>query len=86
MNTERSNKSNNTSMNNYHEQLSTLSTTSKGFKKLRRLDTYVNLEREKLGLDTPMIEYGKQYEKSFRRSKRSKTVKQIKKIFLNIKI
>ena len=85
MNTERSNKSNNTSMNNYHEQLSILS-TSKGFKKLRRLDTYVNLEREKLGLDTPMIEYGKQYEKSFRRSKRSKTVKQIKKIFLNIKI
>ena len=67
---------NNSSNNNiFPEQLSTLSTQSKGFKKLRRLDTYINLRREQLGLDTPMIEYGKQYEKSFRRKTRSKTVK-----------
>ena len=52
---------------NTTEPISTISsiTSSQQYKKLRRLDSYVDNEKVKLGLDGPLIAYGKHYQRTY---------------------
>ena len=64
---------NNLNQNNT-EPISTISsiTSSQHYKKLRRLDSYVDNEKVKLGLETPLIAYGKHYQRTYTKIPRKK--------------
>ena len=57
---------------NNTEQFSTISSVT-SYKKLRRLDSYVDKEKLKLGLDTPLIAYGKHYQRTLTKANRAKS-------------
>ena len=59
---------------NTTEPISTISsiTSSQQYKKLRRLDSYVDNEKVKLGLETPLIAYGKHYQRTYTKIPRKK--------------
>ena len=62
---------------NTTEPISTISsiTSSQQYKKLRRLDSYVDNEKVKLGLDGPLIAYGKHYQRTYTKIPRKKRKK-----------
>ena len=51
------------------------SINSQQYKKLRRLDSYVDHEKVRLGLDTPLIAYGKHYQRTYTKVPRKKRKK-----------